>query len=46
MLRTHRRVNLLLDPVDVVVPDVNELIQFVDVELVILDDLSSCLVDL
>ncbi len=46
MQKTHHREHLLLKPGDIIIPDVNELIQLMNIKLVILDDLASTLINL
>lgn len=41
MQKTHHREHLLLKPGDIIIPDVNELIQLMNIKLVILDDLAT-----
>ena len=44
--KSHRRKHLLLDPCNVVISDVCQVVQLMDVELVILDDVSRSVADL
>lgn len=38
--QTHRRVHLLLNPCDVFIPDVYQVVQLMDVEFIVLNDVS------
>ena len=44
--KSHLGKHLLLDPRDIVISDVYQVIQLMDVELIILDDVSRPLADL